>query len=121
MSVKKFLIPALASMVLATGMATPSDAAYRTRTVHKTVVHRGHRTIVRTNTRVVVRRPGRVFLPRDRAVVFFRARPGIRYVGAPYIYGNYYVERCYDPVTGALAYCRIDPYTGAWLGVTLRL
>lgn len=128
MNLKKILIPAVAALAVMAGTATASDAAQviHKRVVHRTVIHKPNgNTVVRRNVtnRTVVRRGvgGRVFLPRERAVVFFRARPGIRYVGSPYMYGNYYVQRCYDPATGRLAYCRIDPYTGAWLGVTFRL
>lgn len=136
MSLKKFLIPAVAALAMVAGTASSSDAAQviHKRVVHTTVVHRANgSTVVRRNVtnRTIVRGGsttvrigvggGRVFLPRERAVVFFRARPGIRYVGEPYVYGNYYVQRCYDPATGALAYCEIDPYSGAWLGVKLRL
>ncbi|GEM_PF-6451505 len=125
MNIRKLLMPALAAGLVFAG-ATASDAAV----VHKRVVHRtwvthnnGQRVVHRTTvtTTRVVRRPFRPFITRERAFVFFRARPGIRYVGTPYIYGNYYVQRCYDPVTGRLAFCEIDPYTGAWLGIRFTL
>ena len=123
MTFRKFLLPAFAALALTAGTgAAASAATVHHRTVHRTVTHRGHRTIVRTtvNNRTVVRRPGRrVFITRDRAWGVFRAR-GIRIVGTPYIYGGAYVVRCYDP-RGRLAYCRVDPYTGSWLGITLHL
>ena len=58
-------------------------------------------------------------LPRDRVVEVIRGRH-IRFVGDPYLYNGRYVMRCYDKL-GRLAYCQVDPYSGAFLGINLRL
>ncbi len=123
MRIRNIILPALAAAFVFTAGATAGDAAVFKRTVHRTWVthNNGHRVVHRTTTTRIVRTPGRRFITRDRAFVFFRARPGIRYVGVPYIYGSYYVRRCYDPVSGRLAFCEIDPYTGAWLGIRFAL
>src|SRR5581483_11854506 len=120
MNFAKLLLPALAAAFVFAGAASADAAVVHKRVVQRTWVshNNGHRVVHRTTritTTRVVRRPVGRFITRDRAYVFFRARPGIRYVGVPYIYGNYYVRRCYDPVSGRLAFCEIDPYTGAWL------
>ncbi|MGH6871998.1 MAG: hypothetical protein ACREHE_10885 [Rhizomicrobium sp.] len=61
----------------------------------------------------------RHMIARDRVYNVFRDRH-IRYVGAPYLYNGYYVARCYDAY-GRLEYCRVDPYTGAFIGFSIRL
>jgi len=82
----------------------------------------------RENTRVMVhphhivvkeRFRGHRFVARDRVLRVIRARH-IRYIGQPYIYGGRYVVRCYDTF-GRLAYCSVDPYSGAFLGFRVRL
>src|ERR1041385_3959924 len=74
--------------------------------------------IVKKNHRVIVERgvPAR-FIGRDRVVEIVRAR-NIRFVGTPYMYRGNYVLRCYDRF-GRLAYCRIHPRTGAFLGISV--
>ena len=44
----------------------------------------------------------------------------IRSVGEPYLYNGQYLQRCYDR-SGQLAYCTVDPYSGAFLGVHMTL
>ena len=44
----------------------------------------------------------------------------IRSVGDPYLYNGRYLLRCYDH-SGQLAYCTVDPYSGAFLGVHMTL
>jgi hypothetical protein len=58
-------------------------------------------------------------LPRDRVVAVVRARH-IRFLGTPYLYNGRYLMRCYDSA-GRLGYCQVDPYSGAFIGVDLRL
>jgi hypothetical protein len=72
------------------------------------VFNRGHGPVVHRNV-----------IARERVVDVFRARH-VRYVGQPYLQGGYYVARCYDSF-GRLEYCRVDPYTGAFVGFTVRL
>jgi hypothetical protein len=61
----------------------------------------------------------RNYVDRDR--IFFVIREhNYRYVGDPYWYGDDYVVRAYDPY-GRLVLVRVDPYTGAWLGVLFYL
>jgi hypothetical protein len=58
-------------------------------------------------------------LPRERVVEVIRGRH-IRSAGDPYLYNGRYVMRCYDKA-GRLAYCQVDPYSGAFLGIDLQL
>jgi hypothetical protein len=58
-------------------------------------------------------------LSRDRIVAVVRARH-IRFVGTPYLYNGRYLMRCYAN-DGQLGYCQVDPYSGAFIGVDLRL
>lgn len=44
----------------------------------------------------------------------------VRSVGDPYLYNGRYLMRCYDR-SGQLAYCTVDPYSGAFLGVHATL
>ena len=44
----------------------------------------------------------------------------VRAVGDPYLYNGRYLMRCYDR-SGQLAYCTVDPYSGAFLGVHATL
>jgi hypothetical protein len=79
---------------------------------HDRDFHRGH-VIMK------VRPGGHRFIERDRVIEVLRGRH-IRYIGEPYMYGDAYVVRCYDNF-GRLAYCRVDPYSGAFLGINVRL
>ena len=70
--------------------------------------------------RVVMKVPVHsTLLPRERVVEVIRGRH-IRFVGDPYLYNGRYVMRCYDKL-GRLAYCQVDPYSGAFLGIDLQL
>jgi hypothetical protein len=44
----------------------------------------------------------------------------VRSVGDPYLYNGRYLMRCYDR-SGQLAYCTVDPYSGAFLGVHMTV
>lgn len=103
MKLKQLIAGAAAAFALAATSA--SDAA-------TIVIHKPHRTIIERHV------PAR-FIGRDRAVEVVRAR-GIRVVGTPYMYRGFYVVRCYDRF-GRMAFCRIHPRTGAFLGVSVRL
>ncbi|HEV2561910.1 MAG TPA: hypothetical protein VGT78_07190 [Rhizomicrobium sp.] len=61
----------------------------------------------------------RNYVDRDRIFYVIREH-NYNYVGDPYWYGDAYVVRAYDPY-GRLVLVRVDPYTGAWLGVMFRL
>jgi len=80
---------------------------------HDRNFHRGH-VIMKVRPGV-----GHRFIERDRVIEVLRGRH-IRYIGEPYMYGDAYVVRCYDNF-GRLAYCRVDPYSGAFLGINVRL
>jgi len=61
----------------------------------------------------------RNYVDRDRIFYVIREH-NYNYVGDPYWYGDDYVVRAYDPY-GRLVLVRVDPYTGAWLGVLFYL
>ena len=58
-------------------------------------------------------------LSSERAADVIRAQH-IRFVGEPYLYNGRYIARCYNE-SGHLAYCAVDPYYGAFLGVHATL
>lgn len=58
-------------------------------------------------------------LSRERVVAVVRAHH-VRFVGTPYLYNGRYLMRCYDAAS-RLGYCQVDPYSGAFIGVDLRL
>ena len=105
MKLRQFITGAAAALALA-ATSIAADAA--------TVVVKkgGHRVFVERGV------PAR-FIVRDRVVEIVRARH-IRFVGTPYMYRGYYVLRCYDRF-GQMAFCRIHPRTGAFLGISVRL
>jgi hypothetical protein len=59
------------------------------------------------------------FIARDRVVEVVRGR-NIEVVGQPYMYRGVYVVKCRDHA-GRVAFCRINPRTGAFLGINVRL
>ena len=103
MRLKQLIAGAAAAFALAA--TTASDAA-------TVVIEKPHKTIVMKHV------PPR-YIARDRVVEVVRAR-GIRVVGTPYMYRGVYVVRCRDRM-GRLAFCRIHPNTGAFLGIGFRL
>lgn len=137
MNTRHLLTAAAAALVLTVGSAVSAADMHRGKsrvvikqTPHHTIIKerfrgrpsnvtvrerfRGHpRYIVNTRFR------GRHFVPRTRVVEVLRARH-IRYVGVPFLYGGTYLVRCYDQF-GRLAYCQVNPYTGAFIGFTFRL
>ncbi len=104
MTLKQIITGAVAALAL-TATSFAADAA-------TVVVKKGHHKYVARH--VPVR-----FIGRDRVVQVVRAR-NIRFVGAPYMYRGYYVLRCYDRF-GRLAFCKVHPRTGAFLGISVRL
>jgi hypothetical protein len=108
MRLKQYLAGAVAAAALL--VAGASDAA-------TVIIHKKHRTIIEHRA-PVVRVVGR-HIGRDRVVEVVRARH-IRFIGAPYMHRGYYVLRCYDRF-GRLAYCKVHPKTGAFIGISARL
>ncbi|HEY4115262.1 MAG TPA: hypothetical protein VGM17_14500 [Rhizomicrobium sp.] len=81
------------------------------------VIHKPHKTIV-------MKERGRFagprhYIARDRVVEVVRGR-NIEVLGTPYMYGGNYVVKCRDHA-GRVAFCRINPRTGAFLGISVRL
>jgi len=137
MNIKHLLTAAAATLVLT--MSSVASAADANRDHNRVVVrHHGNHTIIRERFRgrpsnVVVRERfrghptrivrerfrGRPLIARTRVVEVLRGRH-IRFIGTPYFHGGRYVVRCYDTF-GRLAYCSVDPYSGAFLGFRVRL
>ena len=103
MRLKQLIAGAAAAFALAA--TTASDAA-------TVVIEKPHKTIVMKHV------PPRT-IARDRVVEVVRAR-GIRVVGTPYMYRGAYVVKCYDRF-GRVAFCRVNPRTGGFLGISVRL
>lgn len=78
------------------------------------VIEKKHKTIILPNRAFAGRH-----IERGRVVEVVRAR-GIRVVGAPYFYRGYYVVKCVNRF-GRRAFCKVNPNTGAFLGVSVRL
>ena len=78
------------------------------------VIEKKHKTIIAPNRAVAGR-----FIERGRVVEVVRAR-GIRVVGTPYMYRGYYVVKCVNRF-GRMAFCKVNPNTGAFVGVNVRL
>jgi len=75
--------------------------------------------VVEKNHKVIVMKGHPRYIARNRVIEVVRARH-IRFVGQPYMYRGYYVLRCYDRF-GRVAFCKVHPRTGAFLGITVRL
>jgi hypothetical protein len=132
MTLNRLIAGSLAALALAGSAALAADAYHHrttthrsvtvNRTVHRDVTHRNvtvnrdvHRNVV-VNRNVNVHR---TYITTDRVVDVFRTRH-IRYVGTPYLSNGYYVVQCYD-ASGRLEYCRVDPYSGAFVGFSIHL
>ena len=61
----------------------------------------------------------RPYVGHDRVRFVLRSH-NYRYVSDPYWYRGQYVVRAYDPY-GRLVLVRVDPYSGAWMGISIRL
>ena len=124
MNVKHLLTAAAATLLLTVSSAV--SAADMNRDTNRAVVRHPHHIVMKERFRghpgnVVVRERfrGRPLIARTRVVEVLRGRH-IRFVGTPYFYGGRYLVRCYDSF-GRLAYCSVDPYSGAFLGIRVRL
>ena len=104
MKLKQMIAGAAAALALAT--VTASNAAV--------VIEKNHKVIVAPNRAVASR-----VIDRGRVIEVVRAR-NIRFVGQPYMYRGEYVMRCFDR-HGRHAFCRVNPHTGAFLGVSVRI
>jgi hypothetical protein len=100
----KFVAAAIG--VLAMVASTVSNAAV--------VIEKKHKTIVAPNRAVAAR-----YIDRGRVLQVVRAR-NIRVVGTPYMYRGYYVVKCVNRF-GRTAFCKVNPRTGGFLGVSVRL
>lgn len=98
----------IAGAIAAAALTTAGAANAATATV---VIHKPHKTIV-------MKEKGR-FIPRERVVEVIKAR-NIRVVGEPYMHRGAYVVKCRER-NGRIAFCRINPRTGAFLGISVRL
>lgn len=61
----------------------------------------------------------RPYVGHDRVRIVLRSH-NYRYVSDPYWYRGQYVVRAYDPY-GRIVLVRVDPYSGAWMGISIRL
>jgi hypothetical protein len=104
MKTKSFIAGAIGALAIVA--STVSNAAV--------VIEKKHRVIIAPNRAVASR-----FIDRGRVIEVVRAR-NIRFVGQPYMYRGNYVMRCYDRF-GRTAFCKVNPRTGAFLGVSVRL
>ena len=55
----------------------------------------------------------------DKVIDVLRARH-LRYIGQPFLRNGRYVIRCYDDFSH-LSYCFVDPHSGRYLGMNLKL
>ncbi len=78
------------------------------------VIEKKHKVIVAPNRAVAAR-----YIDRGRVLEVVKAR-NIRVVGAPYMYRGYYVVKCVNRY-GRTAFCKVNPRTGAFIGVSFRL
>ena len=78
------------------------------------VIEKKHKVIVAPNRAVAAR-----FIERGRVLEVVRAR-NIRVIGAPYMYRGFYVVKCVDRI-GRVAFCKVNPRTGGFIGVSFRL
>ena len=78
------------------------------------VIEKKHKTIIAPNRAVAAR-----YIDRGRVLEVVKAR-NIRVVGTPYMYRGYYVVKCVNRF-GRTAFCKVNPRTGGFLGVSVRL
>jgi hypothetical protein len=78
------------------------------------IIEKKHKTIIAPNRAVAAR-----YIDRGRALEVVRAR-NIRVIGAPYMYRGFYVVKCVDRF-GRTAFCKVNPRTGGFLGISVRL
>jgi hypothetical protein len=78
------------------------------------IIEKKHKTIIAPNRAVAAR-----YIDRGRVLEVVRAR-NIRVIGAPYMYRGFYVVKCVDRF-GRTAFCKVNPRTGGFLGISVRL
>jgi len=78
------------------------------------VIEKKHKVIVAPNRAVAAR-----YIDRGRVLEVVKAR-GVRVVGAPYMYRGYYVVKCVNRF-GRMAFCKVNPRTGGFIGISVRL
>ena len=78
------------------------------------VIEKKHKVIVAPNRAVAART-----IDRGRVLEVVKAR-GVRVVGTPYMYRGYYVVKCVNRF-GRAAFCKVNPRTGAFIGISFRL
>lgn len=120
MKLRQLIAGAVAAITIGT-VGAANAATVVVEKPHKTIVmkERGH--IVRPHRFIARGRfvgPHR-FIARDRVVEVVRGR-NIAVIGEPYMYRGVYVVKCRDRA-GRIAFCRINPRTGAFLGINVRL
>jgi|SRR3954447_21407026 hypothetical protein len=99
-----FIVGALGALALVA--STVSNAAV--------LIEKKHKTIMAPNRAVAART-----IDRGRVLEVVRAR-NIRVIGTPYMYRGYYVVKCVNRF-GRTAFCKVNPRTGGFLGVSIRL
>ncbi|MBV9571428.1 MAG: hypothetical protein JO056_09330 [Alphaproteobacteria bacterium] len=100
----KFIAGAIGALAMVA--STVSNAAV--------IIEKKHKVIVAPNRAVAAR-----YIDRGRVLEVVKAR-NIRVVGAPYMYRGYYVVKCVNRY-GRAAFCKVNPRTGAFIGVSFRL
>jgi len=100
------MIAGATALVVAAGWVSADNNLARTR-------------IVGASVSAIVHERGRHMIEHDRVIELLRARH-VRYIGQPYLNNGRYVIRCYDDLA-RLSYCFVDPYSGKFLGISLRL
>jgi len=100
----KIIAGAIGAMALVA--STVSNAAV--------IIEKKNKTFIAPNRAVAAR-----YIDRGRVVEVVRAR-NIRVVGAPYMYRGFYVVKCVNRF-GRMAYCKVNPRTGGFIGVSFRL
>jgi len=78
------------------------------------IIEKKHKTIIAPNRAVAAR-----YIDRGRVLEVVRAR-NIRVVGMPYMYRGFYVVKCVNR-SGRMAFCKVNPRTGGFIGVSFRL
>lgn len=78
------------------------------------VIEKKHKVIVAPNRAVAAR-----YIERGRVLEVVKAR-NIRVIGTPYMYRGYYVVKCVNRF-GRTAFCKVNPRTGAFIGISFRL
>lgn len=100
----KFIAGAIGALAMVA--STVSNAAV--------IIEKKNKVIVAPNRAVAAR-----YIDHGRVLEVVKAR-NIRVVGAPYMYRGYYVVKCVNHY-GRTAFCKVNPRTGAFIGISFRL